>query len=70
VYQRATVAAGEEQAIAAESPYWMKTQLIAERVPSPAPIPLTDGYIEVELPPHFLRNQERAFTIEWIDFYR
>jgi hypothetical protein len=60
IRQQVVLGAGEEQVIAPDSPYWMQTKLGA----------LTGGYIEVELPPAFLRSQQRAFSIAWIDFFR
>jgi hypothetical protein len=33
-------------------------------------IPLQHGYIEVEVPEHFLKGSHRQATIHWIDFYR
>lgn len=70
VQQQVARDAGEMQAITADSPYWMQTKLVAEHAPSSPSIPLSAGYIEVELPPHFLRTRQTAFAIAWIDFYR
>jgi hypothetical protein len=61
--------AGQEQAIAAGSPYWMNIRLVPGRG-SPATIPLQDGYIEVEAPKDFLARGQTKFAIQWVDFYR
>lgn len=70
IRQQVVLATGEMQAIAPDSPYWMKTKLVLEQSPSPTPDSSIDGYIEVELPPSFLRSGQTAFSIEWIDFFR
>lgn len=70
VQQQVARDAGERRATTADSPYWMQTKLVAEGTPSSTVIPLTAGYIEVELPPHFLRTHQTVFAIAWIDFYR
>jgi hypothetical protein len=61
--------AGQEQAIAEGSPYWMHVRLVPAGG-SPATIPLQDGHIEVEAPKDFLSRGQTKFTIQWIDFYR
>ena len=70
VFQEVTIDAGEPQAITLDSPYWMKTKLVSAQSPSANAIPLSDGYLEIEVPPDFLRTQSTAFLIEWVDFYR
>jgi hypothetical protein len=55
--------------ITPDSPYWIKVRLVPSNA-SPATIPLQEGYIEVEVPPSFWAEQNRQFSIQWIDFYR
>jgi hypothetical protein len=59
--------AGERsvEALTSNSPFWMKL-----RVASRDPIPLREGYIEVEAPEDFLKSTMRKASIHWIDFYR
>ena len=60
----------QPQRIASDSPYWMKTTIVGQTVGTQNPIPLTDGWIEVELPQHFLQGRYTEFAVQWIDFYR
>jgi hypothetical protein len=46
-----------EQPITWTSPYWMATEV-------------RPGYIQVAAPKDFLASGERAFALQWIDFYR
>lgn len=55
----------EAQALTSNSPFWMEI-----RVVSRDPIPLREGYIEVEAPADFFASGARQVTIQWIDFYR
>ena len=55
--------------ITPDSPYWMKVRLVPSDA-LPVAIPLKEGYIEVEIPPSFLAEQNHRFSIQWIDFYR
>jgi hypothetical protein len=69
-YATAGAAPGQSHAITPDSPYWMKTAIVGQTERAQNPIPLTSGWIEVELPPHFLQGRYTGFTIQWIDFYR
>jgi hypothetical protein len=70
VRQEVTLADGEPWAITADSPYWMEIRLIADEAPSRHAKPVTDGYVEAEIPQHFLQRPLSPFLIEWVDFYR
>jgi hypothetical protein len=60
---------GEEREISPASPYWMAVTIVpAEDMP--ASIPLQQGYIEVQMPASFLSSEERALSIQWVDFFR
>lgn len=61
---------GATQTITVESPYWMPTALVSGAAGAEPAIPLTDGWIEVQLPPDFLAAGYRTFSIQWVDFYR
>jgi hypothetical protein len=58
------------QVITPESRYWMETELVGGKAGAQKPIPLTDGWIEVQAPLDFIAARQPAFTIRWIDFYR
>jgi len=60
----------QAHSISSDSPYWMKTAIVGQTVSRQNPIPLTDGWIEVELPQHFFRGRYTEFAIQWVDFYR
>lgn len=70
VRQQVALADGERQEIATDSPYWMRTELVPQRSPGTNANSRFASYIEVELPPHFLRRQPAAFVLEWVDYYR
>jgi hypothetical protein len=53
--------------ITSDSPYWMKLRVVSTE-PPPVPIPLQEGYIEVEIPSSFFAGENHQFSIEWIDF--
>jgi len=59
--------AGERpmETLTSSSSFWMKM-----RVASRDPIPLREGYIEVEAPEDFLQSGARKASIHWIDFFR
>jgi len=58
------------QPSAPDSPYWMKTTIKGQPAQAQNPMPLTTGWIEVALPPHFLQERYTGFTLQWVDFYR
>jgi len=66
----AGAAPGLAQPVASDSPYWMKTTIKGQPAQAQNPLPLTTGWIEVELPPHFLQERYTGFTLQWVDFYR
>ncbi len=55
--------------IDSSSPYWMPVSLKNEDGNADQ-IPLTNGTIEVTLPPDFHSQNPNSFHIRWIDFYR
>jgi hypothetical protein len=64
-----TEGTGPEKPIGQDSPYWMKVDVV---VPSGQTGPETPppSYFEVEVPGDFMKGGYRAFSIDWIDFYR
>jgi hypothetical protein len=61
--------AAVSEPITPDSPYWMKVRLVPSNA-LPATMPLQEGYIEVQVPPSYLAEQNHQFSIQWIDFYR
>ncbi|MDL1898787.1 hypothetical protein FBQ82_21295 [Anaerolineae bacterium CFX7] len=49
-----------------DSPLYMPVEIISQA----KTYPLQTGYIQIELPRAYYQANARAFTIEWIDFYR
>ncbi len=49
-----------------DSPLYMPVEIISRD----NAYPIQDGYIQIELPRAYYESNARAFTIEWIDFYR
>ncbi len=62
-------ASGTETTITPDSPYWMDVTIVPTE-DAPAEIPLLHGYINVQAPADFITNQDGAFALQWIDFYR
>jgi hypothetical protein len=60
----------KERTLTSDSPDWLHTQIVAEPGAEEPSLPLENGYIEVQLPPRFLREHYSRFTIRWVDFYR
>ena len=61
--------AGDRRAITPDSVYWMQVTIVSD-AETPR-IPLSGGYIAVELPRDFVaRGPYRSFVIQWIDFFR
>lgn len=58
------------QQLTPDSPYWMPTSLDGPEVKQEQPIPLRNGWIKVELPPHLLQTRPPRIMLEWVDFYR
>lgn len=52
-----TSASGQAEPVTPASPYWMKTAV-------------TNGWIEVELPPAFVQGRYTRFAVQWVDFFR
>ena len=59
-----------EQQLLPTSPYWMQTAIIANEKGESKSIPLEDGWIEVEMPPHFMAGRFTEFSLRWVDFFR
>jgi hypothetical protein len=57
--RQAASTSGDEEMIAADSPFWMETTVSDD-----------DPRFEVELPRDFLDGPETTLTIHWIDFFR
>jgi hypothetical protein len=66
----APTGASSAQTITPESRYWMKTELVGRNAGTQNPVPLTEGWIEVQVPSDFIATRSRTFSIQWIDFYR
>jgi len=60
--------AGAERPIASDSPFWLESRIVSGQ--TPPQIPLDQGYFELSLPKDFLDTGQRAFSLQWIDFYR
>jgi len=68
VFQRVAWPDGGERPVTRDSPFWLDVQIVSDQVPPR--IPLEQGYFEITLPRSFLREEQRSFSIQWIDFYR
>ena len=68
VFQNATQPGEGERPITPGSPFWMDVRIVTDR--ATPHIPLDQGYFEITLPKGFLREEQRSFSIRWIDFYR
>ncbi|HEY0603805.1 MAG TPA: hypothetical protein VGD58_12880 [Herpetosiphonaceae bacterium] len=59
---------GATRPIASDSPHWLDIQIVSPPTPfatSPQPTSFA-----IRLPPGLVNEQQRSFTIRWIDFYR
>lgn len=57
---------GGTRPIAPDSPLWLDIRVVSAQA-APAP---QQGYFEIRLPRGLLHDQQRAFALRWIDFYR
>jgi hypothetical protein len=58
---------GTERPVSHRDPHWMRIRVEGD---APVVIPLTERWIEVDIPPDFLKSGARTFTVEWVDFFR
>lgn len=56
-----------ETPISPDSPYWMPLQIVTG--PTTGDLKST-GYFEVQAPQEYVLREYRAFSMQWIDFYR
>jgi hypothetical protein len=68
IFQSLVSPKGAESAIAVDSPFWLENRIVSDQ-PGPA-IPLNQGYFELTLPQDFFNTGQRAFSLQWVDFYR
>jgi hypothetical protein len=68
VENQTILSSGTESPLLPGHPLWMKIEIVSDQAEKK--IPLEDGYFEVTVPQEFIRNIEKTFEIEWIDFYR
>lgn len=68
VYQSLVGVDGAERALDPANPDWLPVSI--ESTIADPPFPLSDGHFVVILPPDMLAEGERAFTIQWVDFFR
>ena len=61
------LSSGEESPLLPGHPLWMEIDIVSN---AEKKIPLEEGYFEVTVPQDFIRNVDKTFEIEWIDFYR
>lgn len=66
---QAVTRSGSTEPIDSDSPYWMDVSVL-DAAGNPATIPVTDGAIEVSLPPDFFSQDVDSFALNWVDFYR
>ena len=62
--------AAAESPITPESDDWLDIEIMSVAGEEQPSLPLENGYIEVHLPPRFLREGHASFSIHWVDFYR
>ncbi len=60
----------EDCPLDAKSPFWMEIRMVGGDGKPAKNIPLKDGYFEMQLPKAFFEGNPKAFTVNWIDFYR
>ena len=61
------LSSGAESPLLPGNPLWMEIEIVTDAEKT---IPLEAGYFEVTVPQEFIRNADKIFEIEWIDFYR
>jgi hypothetical protein len=62
------LSSGTESPLLPGHPLWMEIEIVSGQAEKK--IPLEKGYFEVTVPQEFIRNIEKTFEIEWIDFFR
>ena len=60
----------EDTPLDAKCPYWMEIQVVGSDGKPAKPIPLKDGYFELQLPKSIIEGNPKSITLTWIDFYR
>jgi hypothetical protein len=53
-----------------KSPFWMDIRILTSDGKPARELPLKGGYFEMALPRAFFESNPKAFTLNWIDFYR
>jgi hypothetical protein len=60
----------DETPLAADDPRRLAIRVLGKDGKAATRLPLDGGHVEVTLPAAFLRDNPKALTVEWIDFYR
>jgi hypothetical protein len=60
----------DETPLAADDPRRLAVRVLGKDGKAAAGVPLDGGHFEVTLPAAFLRDNPKALTVEWVDFYR
>jgi hypothetical protein len=53
-----------------KSPYWTAISIVGGDGKPAKKLPLKGGYFEVALPKAFFKDNPKAITLNWVDFYR
>ena len=61
------LSSGAESQLLPGHPLWIEIEIVSNAEKT---IPLEEGYFEVTIPQEFIRNVDKTFEVEWIDFYR
>jgi hypothetical protein len=60
----------DETPLTAADPRRLAIRVLGKDGKTAAGVPLDGGHFEVTLPTTFLRDNPKALTVEWVDFYR
>jgi hypothetical protein len=60
----------EDAPLDEKSPFWTDIRIEGGDGKPAKELPLKDGYFEVALPRAFFEGNQKAITVNWIDFYR